>query len=233
MDAARYNLRLTEDHSYWIDQMGVAAFRRFCLAVGERLAASGVIGRSEDVFFLYLDELRDALRTAGDLRALVAQRRASHAESARIVPPLWLGEPAPPPPDPLFMAIVDKMMGMLPVEHSTDPDVISGVAASPGTVQGTAKVVRTLEEASKLRPGDIMVCEMTVPPWVPLFATVSGVVADSGGILSHCAIVAREFRLPAVVGTQVGTTLIKDGTTVTVDGTKGIVRIDAREGSAT
>jgi pyruvate,water dikinase len=120
------------------------------------------------------------------------------------------------------------MMGMLPAEPSADPQVITGVAASPGTARGTAKVVRTLAEASKLRQGDIMVCEMTVPPWVPLFATVSAVVADSGGILSHCAIVAREFRLPAVVGTQVGTMLIKDGATVTVDGTLGIVRIDER-----
>ena len=82
-------------------------------------------------------------------------------------------------------------------------------------------------EASKLQQGDIMVCEMTVPTWVPLFATVSAIVADSGGILSHCAIVAREFRLPAVVGTHVGTTVIKDGMTITVDGTKGMVRIDS------
>ena len=120
------------------------------------------------------------------------------------------------------------MLGFLPVEPSTDPDVIVGVAASPGTVQGTAKVVRSLLEASKLQSGDIMVCEMTVPTWVPLFATVSAIVADSGGILSHCAIVAREFRLPAVVGTHVGTMVIKDGMTVTVDGTKGMVRIDSR-----
>ena len=69
---------------------------------------------------------------------------------------------------------------------------------------------------------------MTVPTWVPLFATVQAVVADSGGILSHCAIVAREFGLPAVVGTRVGTIAIKDGMTITVDGAKGIVRIDSR-----
>jgi pyruvate,water dikinase len=94
------------------------------------------------------------------------------------------------------------MFGLVPIEPSTDPDVIRGIAASPGTVQGTARVVRTLEEASKLQQGDVMVCEMTVPTWVPLFATVSGMVADSGGVLSHCAIVAREFRLPAVVGTM-------------------------------
>jgi phosphoenolpyruvate synthase/pyruvate phosphate dikinase len=95
-------------------------------------------------------------------------------------------------------------------------------------VQGVARVVRSLAEASKLLPGDIMVCEMTMPPWTPLFSTVSAVVADTGGILSHCAIVAREYRLPAVVGTQVGTKMIKDGWTITVDGTRGVVRIDSR-----
>src|SRR5713101_1676776 len=82
------------------------------------------------------------------------------------------------------------------------PCAVPGEAATPvmmlGSVLGSAKVVRSLVEASKLQQGDIMVCEMTVPPWVPLFATVSAVVADSGGILSHCAIVAREFGLPAV-----------------------------------
>lgn len=120
------------------------------------------------------------------------------------------------------------MLGFLPLEPSTDPSIITGVAASAGTAQGTAKVVRSLVEASKLQQGDIMVCEMTVPTWVPLFATVKAVVADSGGILSHCAIVAREFGLPAVVGTRVGTTTIRDGMTITVDGAKGMVRIDSR-----
>lgn len=149
-------------------------------------------------------------------------------ESARIVPPDHLGEPTPANPDPFFVAIVDKMLGFLPLEPSTDPSIINGVPASPGTTQGTAKVVRSLVEASKLQQGDIMVCEMTVPTWVPLFATVKAVVADSGGILSHCAIVAREFGLPAVVGTRVGTTTIRDGMTITVDGARGVVRIDTR-----
>jgi pyruvate,water dikinase len=72
-----------------------------------------------------------------------------------------------------------------------------------------------------------MVCEMTLPPWTPLFSTVSAVIADTGGILSHCAIVAREYRIPCVVGTGVGTIAIKDGQTVTVDGAKGIVRIES------
>jgi phosphohistidine swiveling domain-containing protein len=228
MEASKYNTRVTEDHSFWIDQMGTAAFREFCLNLGDRLVVSGVLDRQDDVFFLYLDELREALRNHTPRQDAVRERRQSMEASARIVPPDHLGQPTPANPDPFFIALVDKMLGLLPVEPSTDPSIIKGVPASPGSVQGTAKVVRSLVEASKLQKGDIMVCEMTVPPWVPLFATVSAVVADSGGILSHCAIVAREFGLPAVVGTRVGTTVIQDGMIVTVDGTRGMVRIDSR-----
>jgi len=228
MEAAKYNLRVTEDHSYWIDQMGVATLRRFCLEVGKRLVSKGMLERAEDVFFLYKDELRETVANPTDRKGLVKQRRAEMEGAGRIVPPFHLGDPTPNADDPFFIAIVDKMLGLLPVEPSKDPDVITGVAASAGSAQGTAKVVKTLAEASKLQQGDIMVCEMTVPTWVPLFATVKAIVADSGGILSHCAIVAREFHLPCVVGTRVGTGIIKDGWTITVDGTKGMVRIDAR-----
>jgi pyruvate,water dikinase len=228
MEAAKHNLRVTEDHSFWIDQMGTAAFRRFCLALGQRLTERGVLSQPDDVFFLYRDELRQAVRSRDDLKATVAQRRAEMQKWAQVVPPFHLGHSTPANDDPFFIAMVDKMLGLLPVEPSSDPDVITGVAASPGSVRGTVKVVRSLNEASKLQHGDIMVCEMTVPTWVPLFATVRAVVADSGGILSHCAIVAREFHLPAVVGTRVGTQVLKDGMTVTVDGNKGLVRIDSR-----
>jgi pyruvate,water dikinase len=228
MDAAKYNTRVTEDHGYWIDQMSVAALRRLCLSVGNRLVQKGVLDRPEDIFFLYKDEVRQALSSGADYRRQTRDRRAAFEEAARIVPPDHLGEATPANPDPFFIAIVDKMLGFLPLEPSTDPSIITGVAAAPGTAQGTAKVVRTLVEASKLQQGDIMVCEMTVPTWVPLFATVRAVVADSGGILSHCAIVAREFGLPAVVGTRVGTQLLKDGMTITVDGARGLVRIDSR-----
>jgi len=95
-------------------------------------------------------------------------------------------------------------------------------------VQGTARVVRDLSEASKVREGDILVCEMTMPPWTPLFAIASAVVADTGGVLSHCAIVSREYGMPCVVGTAVGTSVLQDGMQLTVDGSRGIVRIDSR-----
>lgn len=228
LDASKYNLQVTEDHSYWIDQMGMATFRRFALQFGERLAKKGLIEMAADVMYLYKDELRRTLVENLDMRQAVRERRASVAHWARVVPPDHLGEPTPALDDPFFVSLVDKMLGLLPIEASTDADVINGVAASPGSFTGTAKVVRTLVEASKLQPGDIMVCEMTLPTWVPLFATVSAVVADSGGILSHCAIVAREFHLPAVVGTRTGTSTIQDGMTITVDGSRGRVRIESR-----
>ena len=228
LNASRYNLQVTEDHSYWIDQMGIATFRHFALQFGDRLVATGLLRDREDVFFLYKAELRDAIANSVDMQQAVSSRRADIEKWAQVVPPDHLGEPTPVLADPFFVSLVDKMLGLLPVEPSTEADVINGVAASPGVVTGPAKVVRTLVEASKLQQGDIMVCEMTLPTWVPLFATVKAVVADSGGVLSHCAIVAREFNLPAVVGTRVGTSAIKDGMTITVDGSKGRVRIESR-----
>lgn len=104
--------------------------------------------------------------------------------------------------------------------------ILSQLAWLLKQLTGRAKVVRNLSEADKLESGDILVCEMTMPSWTPLFGFIGGVVADSGGVLSHCAIVAREYRMPCVVGTVNGTQRIKDGQMPTVDGAKGIVRID-------
>ena len=229
-EAAKDNLVITEDHNYYIDQMGVAVLRLPFLEFGRRLARRGQLEGPDDVFYLHFDEVKAGLVSGEDMRRTAAGRKAEVAAMAKIVPPPLLGRPERlDREDPFISAMGGKMLGLVdPVEPSRDPDVINGVPASPGTVQGVAKVVRRLEEASKLQRGDIMVCEMTVPPWTPLFSTVSGLVADTGGILSHCAIVAREHRLPAVVGTVVGTQRIKDGMIVTVDGTKGIVRIDSR-----
>jgi phosphoenolpyruvate synthase/pyruvate phosphate dikinase len=112
-----------------------------------------------------------------------------------------------------------------PVPQEQTATVIRGTPASAGTARGRARVARTLEEASSVTPGQILVCEMTLPAWSVLFATISAVVTDTGGILSHSATVAREYGIPAVVGTTVGTTTIKDGTLLEVNGTTGEVRI--------
>jgi pyruvate,water dikinase len=229
-EAARYSFPLTEDHAFYIDQLGVGVLRRFVLEVGQRLAARGVIDGADDVFFLHRDEVLDGLAHGGDHRAAVVERRATFARAAEVVPPGALGTPPPPPdaPDPFMDALVYRLLGMVPPEENTDPNVLRGVAGSPGTYTGTARVVRSLVEAGDLEEGEIMVCEMTLPPWVPMFSIAGAVVTDVGGVLSHSAIVAREFDLPAVVGTQVGTVMIKSGQTLTVDGTKGLVYLDGR-----
>ena len=106
--------------------------------------------------------------------------------------------------------------------------VLTGVAGSPGVFTGRARVVHSLAEASDLDEGEILVCEMTLPPWVPLFSIAGAIVADVGGVLSHCAIVAREFGVPAVVGSVSGTAVVETGQTITVDGTNGVVYLDGR-----
>ena len=86
-------------------------------------------------------------------------------------------------------------------------------------------MIRSLSEAGKLQKGDVLVAETTAPPWTPLFATAAAIVTDTGGVLSHCAVVAREYRVPAVVGTGRATTTIRDGQILEVDGDAGLVRI--------
>ncbi|HEU0168829.1 MAG TPA: PEP-utilizing enzyme, partial [Chloroflexota bacterium] len=227
-EAARRYIIVTEDHSYWIDSMSIAAMRQLALACGRRLVQKGVIGDPDDVFYLRLQELKDNLGgNTADRRQIARQRRDEKAEWSRAVPPLSIGVPPPESDDPFVDSLLVRFLGPF-MEPEREPDLIKGIAAAPGMVQGVAKVVRSLNEASKLREGDIMVCEMTLPPWTPLFSNIGGVVADTGGVLSHCAIVSREYHIPAVVGTVIGTTTIKDGMTITVDGTKGLVRIDAR-----
>ena len=86
-------------------------------------------------------------------------------------------------------------------------------------------MVRALAEAGKLKPGDVLVTETTAPPWTPLFSSASAVVTDAGGVLSHCAVVAREYCIPAVVGTGEATALLRDSQVIEVDGDAGVVRI--------
>lgn len=233
-EAARYSFPLTEDHAFYIDQMFISVLRRFCLAVGDRLVAKGTIDQADDVFYLYRDEVVAALdadpATPVDQRALVAERRASFERAAQTPAPTNLGNPPPPPevPDPFMDAIVVRLLGFVPPEETADPAMLKGVPGCQGAYTGRARVVRSLEEAGDLEDGEVMVCEMTLPPWVPVFSVAGAIVADTGGILCHTAIVAREMGIPCVVGTEAGTTAIRTGQTITVDGTKGFVYLDGR-----
>jgi phosphohistidine swiveling domain-containing protein len=233
-DAAKYAYPLTEDHAFYIDQMGVVLFRRFIRAMGDRLAGRGCFDEGDDIFYLHDREVRDAMANDTDFRELVAQRKAEFEACEQADPPDILGTPPPPPQpgdfvDPFMDAVTSRLLGIkAPPEGEQDPDMVDGVAGSPGTYTGIARVVKSLEAAGDLEDGEIMVCEMTLPPWVPMFAIAGAVVADVGGVMSHCAIVAREFAIPAVVGSVDGTKRIRTGQTITVDGTNGNVWLDGR-----
>lgn len=227
--ASREGTVLSEDHGYWLDFRAASDARRVFVEAGRRLAAMGAIAEAADVVHLTHDEISAALRAATppDLRATVAEREAEIERYHGVELPLAVGTQLPgPPPDNPGNRTLAKFFGVQPAA-SGDPSVLLGAAGSAGIVRGPAKVVRALADADKLKPGDVLIAETTAPPWTPLFGTVAAVVTDTGGVLSHCAVVAREYGIPAVVGTGSATSKIIDGQMVEVDGSRGIVRIIA------
>jgi len=146
------------------------------------------------------------------------------SDGARDEADLELVVGAPPPqdaaPDPIF----EKFYGT-PGDQRGDGAHLIGYGASPGRASGTARVVRSAADLGRVSAGDVLVCTTTTPSWTPVFGSLAGVVTDTGGILCHAAVVAREYGLPAVVGAHLATSRIADGSRVTLDGTTGDVWI--------
>jgi phosphoenolpyruvate synthase/pyruvate phosphate dikinase len=116
-----------------------------------------------------------------------------------------------------------------PNTNPREADAVKGIAGSAGVVRGPARLIHSLAEAGKLRRGDVLVAKTTLPPWTPLFATAAAVITDTGGVLSHSAVVAREYHIPAVVGTDYATSTFHDGQWLEVDGNAGTVRVVVEE----
>ena len=140
-------------------------------------------------------------------------------------PPPFMGTDYGPPPRGLVSDALGKFFGAPAEQDDAADDTVAGNAGSSGKVRGTARVLRSLDEADKLGVGEILVAQSTSPSSTPLFGIAAGIVTDTGGILSHCAVVAREYGIPAVVGTGVATSTIMDGQTIEVDGDAGRVRL--------
>lgn len=121
-----------------------------------------------------------------------------------------------------MMRYIGGLVAEAPLPEA-EPGQLRGQAGSPGKARGPARIIRSLAEAHRLQPGDILVTTTTAPPWTPLFLTAAAVVTDAGGLLSHGAVVSREYRIPAVVGTRDATTRIPDGQMLEVDGDQGLV----------
>lgn len=222
---------LSEEHHFWIDCKVTYHARRVAMEVGRRLRERGVLTQDADVFQLSLaelsalgDEISD--ETASRLRALVEERRAEAARFAGVCPPMMLGVPRPfLPMDCAVMRAMAKFNGNIFMPPGAPSAELVGMPGSGGKVRGPARIIRSLAETAKLRPGDIMVTAFTLPSWTPFFASVAGVVTNIGGMLCHSAVVAREYGIPAVVGTVRATETYTDGQIIEIDGDAGVVRI--------
>ncbi len=211
--AAQEILPVRENHNFLCDQRLSAASRYRWLHIGEHLAAKGRLSRADDVFYLRRGELLEALEDRSTPEAAAVQERRELQAAIRATPPPATLGKAPDAPD-----------GGPGDGTSIE---LRGVAASPGIFRGRARIARSIDEAVALTGEDVLVCVVTAPAWTPVFGIVGAVVTDAGDLLSHPSIVAREYGLPAVVGTRDGTARIPDGAMITVDGDAGVVRVEA------
>ncbi|MEU7004063.1 PEP-utilizing enzyme [Nonomuraea sp. NPDC046570] len=205
--------------------LGWPVVRRALHEIGRRLVAAEAVADEDDVFWLRMDELEaavEALDSAGrgpaDSRAAVAERKATWRARRAAAPPLTL-------PVGGGLKILGIDFSRLLPGHRDDgsADVIKGVPGSPGRVSAPARIIHGPDEFGQLRQGDVLVARITTPAWTSLFALASAIVTDVGGPLSHSSIVAREYGIPAVLGTGTATERLRNGQQVLVDGEAGTV----------
>jgi pyruvate,water dikinase len=233
--ANEINLRmapLTPDHHFYIDQGANAHVRLVLIALGEKLVATGVLDAPDDVILFRYNELREFMGSpmseanpAGiDGRAIVAAARAKRAAAEKIQPRDWVGSVTASQlafPYLNLWGFPDKFTRSQVQVHGQ----VSGIAGSPGIVEGVARVVLSEAEFDGLMEGEILVCQMTNPAWQVLYGKIIAVVTDAGGTVSHPAVLAREYGIPAVVGTSVATSTIRTGDRLRVNGSTGLVEI--------
>jgi rifampicin phosphotransferase len=229
-----------EDYAFVAGSVPLALVRRVALEIGRRLAERGQIPSRDDVFHLEAAELPVAPRDAADRRPLIRRRQGERAWVLAHPGPASYGpDPGPPPPlDGLPPEVREAneafywsgshtlASGGAGASAPSVTGVLRGIPASRGTYRGPARIVRAKSEFGKLRVGDVLVCPATSPAWSVLFANVGALVTDTGGALSHTAIIAREFGVPAVVATGNATEVVRDGQILVVDGAAGTVRTE-------
>jgi len=227
-----------EDNVFFTQGAPTAIGRYAILELGNRLVNKQVIEKRDDVFFLEIDEARAAFKQRGDMRSLVLRRKGERAWAEGHPGPATYGKPPVQPsldilpPEPRFLMTVvpwymERALSTGRGRVQKVGENLTGIAASSGKYTGVARVIMNEGEFHKLQPGDVLVCPATTPMWSVLFANVGALVTNTGGILSHPAIIAREYCVPAVVATGNATSLLKDGQIVTVDGDNGRVEIHA------
>jgi pyruvate,water dikinase len=233
---ARLTYRLRDERGIYSDIWASGLMRRAALAAGRRLASRARIQEPVHIVDARVDEMRAMLAGSGgpsaDELAARAGFRTSHTAKDA---PAFLGSPPEPPPDPsglppaiarLMRATglaLDSLFGSSEAEHEADR--LRGLAASPGVYEGPARLVAGPTEFDRIVQGDVLVTPATTEAFNILLPLLGAIVTDNGGLLSHSAIVAREYGIPGVVGTRDATVRIAEGTQVRVDGTSGEVTV--------
>lgn len=222
-------LPLTPDHHFYFDQGTWARFRLVLMAVGRKMVKDGMLDNQEDILMLEYEQLRQYVGDPEGFpgRKTIADAKAAIVEAKKIHPRDWVGTVTQ---QNMYEEPYHTLWGY-PERFEREQagqqvkGTIEGLAASSGVVEGTARVVKSSEEFDSVKQGEILVCILTTPAWVVVFSKITALVTDSGGVLSHSAVVAREFMIPCVVGTASATQQIKTGDRLRVDGDNGVVTI--------
>lgn len=211
------------------------------LKIGERLFEQGFLKTPSDVFMMTREEVSSFYSDKRNIDkeeflTLIEERKQEYQKYPQIKLPdiitdldeiseissASLGNKT----DPALLHCEGSSSGAIINIHARErTTVLKGIAVSCGKVEGVARVINSIEEISKLKPGNILVTDHTDPGWTPVFATVKGIITNTGGLLSHASITAREFGLPAVVNVANATSIIKDGENILLDGDKGTIKI--------
>jgi len=234
---ARLMYRLRDERGVYSDIWASGLMRRAALEAGRRAAERGLISDPELIIDASIDEMCALVTGGADAPAddeLASRAEYRHTHSAKDAPP-FIGDPPQPPPDPSglppaprrVMTAMGISLGMLfgSSEAAHDDETLRGLAASPGVYEGPARLIAGPAEFGRIQQGDVLVTPSTSEAFNILLPLLGAIVTDNGGLLSHSAIVAREYGIPGVVGTREGTERIADGTMVRVDGTAGEVTV--------
>ncbi|NLP00985.1 MAG: phosphoenolpyruvate synthase, partial [Fibrobacter sp.] len=189
---------------YWV-------IKQALLRESENLVQKGVVCNKEDIYYLSFEEFREAVRTNRVDYNIIAKRKEEYETYTKLTPPRIITSEGE-----VFSGGYDT--GNIP------KGALAGIPASSGTIEGRARVVLRIEDAT-LEEGDILVTTFTDPSWTPVFVSINGLVTEVGGMMTHGSVIAREYGLPAVVGVENATRLIRDGQRIRVNGSEGYVEI--------
>lgn len=242
---AQYSYPFNEDHNYYVEQWTYSELRYSILECGYRLMKFGILKDQNDVFFMTISELEDVLADiildekigiqnhSVPIANMVNERKKVWLELKEVKALPFIGTiPEGRVDDPVFIKIWGMTDEVIRGNAATKDKIagrFEGFPGAPGVVEGVARVIFGYEGFQEVQPDEVLVAPFTTPAWTPLFSKIKGVVTDSGGMLAHAAICAREYDIPAVVGTITRgyriTEFVKTGQRIRIDGTNGVVEV--------